>query len=148
MKVAFGAVVLGAGAAALVLGASSCGGGGSAQAWSSYRGIAVADPSAAPDVALRDQDGHTVRLSAQRGRFVIVAFLYTQCPDVCLLTAEHLSQAVGVGNRDSGASEVGGQSDFVLEDPFGEEGLGDAVAVLVALDEFVLGECFEGALDG
>lgn len=39
-------------------------------------------------------------------------------------------------------------SDLVLEDPFGEEGFGDAVAVLVALDEFVLGECFEGALDG
>ena len=106
MKVAFGAVVLGAGATALVLGASSCGGGGSAQARSPYRGIAVADPSAAPDFALRDQDGHTVRLSAQRGRFVIVAFLYTHCPDVCPLIAEHLNQALRELGPDAGEVRV------------------------------------------
>ena len=106
MKVVFGAVVLGAGATALVLGASSCGRGGSAQARSSYRGIAVADPSAAPDFALRDQDGHTVRLSAQRGRFVIVAFLYTHCPDVCPLIAEHLNQALRELGPDAGEVRV------------------------------------------
>ena len=34
------------------------------------------------------------RRRAQRGRFVIVAFLYTHCPDVCPPLAEHLNQAL------------------------------------------------------
>jgi protein SCO1 len=51
-------------------------------------------PLAAPDFALRDQTGKIVRLSSQRGRSVIVAFLYTHCPDVCPLIASNLNTAL------------------------------------------------------
>ncbi|HEY1434344.1 MAG TPA: SCO family protein, partial [Thermoanaerobaculia bacterium] len=43
------------------------------------KGIAVGD--AAPDFALTDQTGKTVRLSDFRGRPVAVTFVYTRCPD-------------------------------------------------------------------
>lgn len=43
------------------------------------RGIAVGD--AAPDFALTDQTGKTVRLSEFRGEPVAVTFVYTRCPD-------------------------------------------------------------------
>jgi protein SCO1/2 len=35
-----------------------------------------------------------VRLSAQRGRYVLVTFLYTHCPDVCPLIASNLNTAL------------------------------------------------------
>jgi protein SCO1/2 len=43
------------------------------------KGIAVGD--AAPDFALIDQTGKTVRLSEFRGEPVAVTFVYTRCPD-------------------------------------------------------------------
>lgn len=57
------------------------------------RGLPVTDP-VAPDFALRDQDGRVVRLSAQRGRLVLLTFLYTQCRDVCPLIAAKLGAVV------------------------------------------------------
>jgi protein SCO1/2 len=68
--------------------------GGSKQGASTLRGGAIADPAPAADFALRDQDGRLVRLSGQRGKTVIVAFLYTRCPDVCPLIAENLNLAL------------------------------------------------------
>ncbi len=47
-----------------------------------------------PDFTLKDQSGNPVRLSAQRGRTVVVTFLYTHCPDVCPLIAEHLADGL------------------------------------------------------
>jgi protein SCO1 len=44
----------------------------------------------APDFALVDQNGDRVELSALHGRPVVLTFLFTQCPDVCPLTAEKL----------------------------------------------------------
>jgi protein SCO1/2 len=43
---------------------------------------------------LRDQAGHLIDLSKQRGRVVLLTFLYTHCADVCPLTAEHLDMAL------------------------------------------------------
>ena len=43
------------------------------------KGIAVGD--AAPDFALTDQTGKTVRLSQMRGEPVAITFVYTRCPD-------------------------------------------------------------------
>lgn len=43
------------------------------------KGISVGD--AAPDFALTDQTGKTVRLSEFRGQAVAVTFVYTRCPD-------------------------------------------------------------------
>jgi protein SCO1/2 len=48
----------------------------------------------APDLALRDQDGSMVRLSQQRGRLVLLTFLYTGCTDVCPLIASNLNTAL------------------------------------------------------
>jgi protein SCO1/2 len=48
----------------------------------------------APDLALRDQDGRLVRLSKERGRIVLLTFLYTGCTDVCPLIASNLDAAL------------------------------------------------------
>ena len=55
----------------------------------------------APDFTLADQDGKTVQLSALRGRPVVLSFLFTQCPDVCPLTAAKLRQVADKLGRDA-----------------------------------------------
>jgi protein SCO1/2 len=55
---------------------------------------ALLTPDAAPDFALRDQDGRTVTMAGQRGHWTVVTFLYTHCPDVCPLIAASLNGAV------------------------------------------------------
>ena len=44
----------------------------------------------APDFRLTDQFGKQVSLSQFKGKPVVLTFLYTHCPDVCPVTAEHL----------------------------------------------------------
>jgi protein SCO1/2 len=61
---------------------------------SRFAGAALVNGTPAPGFALRDQSGRVVRLSAERGRFVIVTFLYTNCPDVCPLIASNLNTAL------------------------------------------------------
>lgn len=46
----------------------------------------------APDFALIDPDGATVRMSDLRGKAVALTFIFTNCPDVCPLTAEKLRE--------------------------------------------------------
>ena len=87
------------GAAAALI-ATGCGGGTPKAAVagptpSPYRGLTVVGPSKAPDFALRDQAGRLVRMSSRQGRFTLLTFLYTNCPDVCPLIAEHLNTALG-----------------------------------------------------
>jgi len=45
----------------------------------------------APQISLRDQDGRLVDLKEQRGRVVVLTFLYTKCKDVCPLMASSLN---------------------------------------------------------
>ncbi len=72
-----------------------CGGGGEKPAAAKLGGTEPSGRLAEPtDFELTDQDGRTVRLSAQRGKLVLIAFLYVRCPDVCPLTAESLNQAL------------------------------------------------------
>ena len=47
----------------------------------------------APDFRLADQDGQLVSLSDQRGKVVVLTFMYTNCQDVCPLTAAKFSTA-------------------------------------------------------
>jgi protein SCO1/2 len=61
---------------------------------SQFAGTALVKQTPAPDFALKDQAGRVVRLSAERGRFVLVTFLYTNCPDVCPLIASNLNTAL------------------------------------------------------
>jgi protein SCO1 len=60
-----------------------------------FVGPTIAHPSIAPDFALRDQRGRVVRLSRQRGKVVMITFLYTHCPDACPLTATHINDTLG-----------------------------------------------------
>ena len=51
-------------------------------------------PTAAPNFTLTDGiTGRPTTLSTQQGKVVVLAFLYTHCPDVCPLTAEQFRQA-------------------------------------------------------
>jgi protein SCO1 len=54
-------------------------------------GVPVVRGTTAQDFALRDQNGRVIRLSGQRGRIVLLTFLYTNCPDVCPLVASNLN---------------------------------------------------------
>jgi protein SCO1/2 len=89
-------------AAVLAVAASGCGSGGGGAAAPAqtgtkpprFAGAAIVNPTAAPELALRDQHGRPVRLSQQRGRLVLVTFLYTHCPDVCPLIASNLNTAL------------------------------------------------------
>ena len=70
-----------------------------------FVGPRIAHPSVTPSFALRDQNGRLIRLSAQRGKVVVLTFLYTHCPDLCPLTAMHIQAALGrLGARRSGVS--------------------------------------------
>jgi protein SCO1 len=77
----------------LVAAAAGCGG-KSTDEQAAYRGTVLADQPAAPAFTLRDQNGRAVSLAAQRGRWVIVTFLYTSCPDVCPVIAGNLNAAL------------------------------------------------------
>jgi protein SCO1 len=56
-----------------------------------YAGGEINPPRAAPPLSLQDATGHRFTLSARRGRYVLVTFLYTNCPDVCPLIASNLN---------------------------------------------------------
>jgi protein SCO1 len=59
-----------------------------------FAGADLDPPLEAPDFALHDPTGRTVRLQDVRGRVALVTFLYTHCPDVCPLIAQNLNQAL------------------------------------------------------
>lgn len=46
------------------------------------------------DFALRDQDGRLVRLSALRGRVVVLSPMYTTCEETCPLVAQQIQDAL------------------------------------------------------
>jgi protein SCO1/2 len=47
----------------------------------------------APDFSLTDYRGSKVTLSELRGKAVVLTFIYTNCPDICPLTATNLRLA-------------------------------------------------------
>jgi len=61
-----------------------------------FAGGALTPPTIAPPVALHDANGTPVTLAAQRGRYVLVTFIYTHCPDVCPLITKNLNAALRV----------------------------------------------------
>jgi protein SCO1 len=48
----------------------------------------------APNFALHDQHGQLIRLSAERGKFVLITFLYVHCKNVCPVIAGQLNQTL------------------------------------------------------
>jgi len=65
-----------------------------------YDGVTGIDPPLAiADVPLLDQFGRATRLSDLRGRYILLAFGFTHCPDVCPLTLndfQRMRSALGV----------------------------------------------------
>ena len=58
-----------------------------------FNGIEYRNPPEAPDFTLLDQNGQNVSLSDYDGKVVILAFIYTSCPDVCLIISSNLQWA-------------------------------------------------------
>jgi protein SCO1/2 len=87
-----------AGTIALVLAASvatACGEEKSAKAESPvFRGSPVVKPEVVPDFTLQDARGQAVSLSDERGKLVLITFIYTNCPDVCPLITSNLNDAL------------------------------------------------------
>ena len=54
---------------------------------------------AAPDFALRDADGRTLRLSELRGQVIVLNFIYATCPDVCPLHTERIAEVQAMVNQ-------------------------------------------------
>ncbi len=63
----------------------------------------LAQPVAAPELSLTDQDGSAYSLASARGRPMLVFFGYTHCPDVCPATIGNLGQVLAAYGRDLGA---------------------------------------------
>lgn len=59
-----------------------------------FAGGELDPPRPAPPIALHDAAGRPVTLAGQRGRYVLVTFLYVHCPDVCPLIAQNLNSAL------------------------------------------------------
>ena len=53
-------------------------------------GTEYRDPPEAPEFTLENQFGENVSLSDFEGKVVVVAFIYTSCPDVCLIISSNL----------------------------------------------------------
>ena len=93
----------------LVLAAAGCGGGASGgDDPGRFRGLVLEDRPVAANFRLRDQDGRPVSLADQRGRWVLMTFLYTWCPDVCPVIAGNLNQALrSAPAKQAGVSRAG-----------------------------------------
>jgi protein SCO1/2 len=73
--------------------------GASAAAPPAFNGGRIENPSQLPGFTLHDQSGRKVSLEGERGKLVLLTFLYTHCKDVCPLTAQNLSAAVRLLGR-------------------------------------------------
>lgn len=107
--------------AACALALAGCGGSSGPTAvaqtqTSRFAGVELDPPVRAPQIALRDENGRTIRLSSLRGKTVFVTFLYTHCPDVCPLIATHLDSAL----RRLGPGRTGVRVLAVSVDPKGD----------------------------
>jgi protein SCO1/2 len=67
---------------------------GSKAAAPSFRGTVLSPAPVAPAFTLDDDAGRPVSLAADRGRYVVVTFLYTHCPDVCPVIAGNLNRVL------------------------------------------------------
>ena len=53
-------------------------------------GTEYRDPPIAPDFNLINQEGENISLTDYRDKVIVVAFIYTSCPDVCLIISSNL----------------------------------------------------------
>jgi protein SCO1/2 len=79
------------------------GGGATATAQSTFDGPALPANLRAANFALRDQRGHVVRLSQDRGKVVVLTFIHSLCRDTCPFMVEQIKGALNElpgGGRD------------------------------------------------
>jgi protein SCO1/2 len=104
-----------AGATALVvaMALSACGssgGGGSSgssdPAKPDYAGGIASPQVAAPPLKLDDSLGQSVNIDDDRGKAVLVTFIYTHCPDICPLIVGHLHSALAKLGPDAGKFQI------------------------------------------
>lgn len=57
---------------------------------SNILGTEYKDPPLAPDFTLQNQDGELVSFADYEGKVIVAAFVYTTCPDVCLIISANL----------------------------------------------------------
>jgi protein SCO1/2 len=81
-----------------------------------FAGGELDPPRPTPDFTLHDQSGQEVSMAGQRGKVVLLTFLYTHCPDVCPLIAQNLNDAL----RQLGASRDDVRVLAVSVDPKGD----------------------------
>jgi protein SCO1 len=105
---AAGALVAGCGSSAAATGSDAGGVSGRG-----LQGLILRPQKAAPALALRNYTGTRVSLRGLRGKAVLVAFVYTHCPDVCPLMVSNLAAA----QRQLGAAARGVQIVAVTVDP-------------------------------
>jgi len=76
---------------------AGCGGTGgpsaSGSTGSRFDGISASGLTA-PNFTLHDQSGALVKLSSERGRYVLLTFLYVHCRNVCPIIADQLNDAL------------------------------------------------------
>jgi protein SCO1/2 len=98
MRLARPGVLLGA----LALAMAGCGGGGG-QSSPRLLGTPAIPEKPAPQLSLRDSHGRPFDLESDRGKAVLVTFIYTHCPDICPLIVGNLraaQQRLGPGADD------------------------------------------------
>ena len=71
-----------------------------------FRSGAFEPARQAPDFALSASDGTEFRLSGTRGKVILLAFGYTNCPDVCPTVLAELAQVRARLGRDAGRVQV------------------------------------------
>jgi protein SCO1 len=78
-----------------------------------FAGVAPTPIGPAPDFALTDENGQPFKLSDLRGKWILLTYGYTHCPDVCPLNLSHLRDVKKI--VDPNGDQV--QAVFVTIDP-------------------------------
>jgi len=68
-------------------------------------GNVLDQPRLAADFSLVDQHGATFRMADTRGKVVLMAFIYTNCSDVCPFAALKMKEVYGLLGKDAGKVE-------------------------------------------
>ena len=78
-----------------------------------FAGVVQAPPKDASDFSMSDETGRKFALSDLRGEWIMLAYGYTTCPDVCPATLAHLAEV----KRQLGADAKHVKVVFVTVDP-------------------------------
>jgi protein SCO1 len=81
-----------------------------------FAGHSLTPPTRPAEFRLHDQSGRVVTLRGERGKVVLITFLYTHCPDICPLIATHLDTAL----RDLGPARAQVRVLAISVDPKGD----------------------------